>query len=256
MAQPHTFDFHSFGPQPVLSQYPTSGLPAQSFPVHYDYPQQFSVGVAPGLLEGVPQPLVLGGAAPYESTEEKLEKLKKTLSGALEVIQERTKFKPREVVLRTQKTKSEKILVGYTPYGAQTFVSQEVPDYKEVVKTVNQPVQRPDGTVEQQKVTVKTLEPQFVTVGKVHIERIPQGQDVTEYLAEEDTELSTSLFEALKHHASEMHEESSDIKKHFETATSAVWGPYPEDLKPSVSLYNGNPGTDSASKFSITAKPK
>ena len=187
-------------------------------------------------LPAVPAPVF---APAIESTEEKLAKLKKTLSGALEVIQERNGLQPRKVILQEPKTKVERIpvpqIVGYQ-FNAQSFVTQSVHETKEVKKQVTQTVQKPDGTFENQQVTVTTIEPLFNNLTEIAIQRIPKGQDVTEYCAEKDAELSKPLFEALKAAAESLpdEEKSKAIKEAFKKATRALWGDYPANLQAKV----------------------
>jgi hypothetical protein len=228
----------------ITLKLPSKGL-HQRFAMAYHDPYSFGTfaSALPTLSSALPAisaPIV---SAPYESTEDKLAKLKKTLSGALEVIQERNGLQPRAVILKEPKTKVERIPVpqyyGYSANPQQSFINQTVHETKEVKKQVVQPVQKPDGTFENQSVTVTTVEPQFNVVGEFQIQRIPKGQDVTEYCAEEGSELSKALFDALKQAAESLPDSSvpdkSSIKNDFKKATTAFWGAYPKNLQVEIS---------------------
>jgi hypothetical protein len=204
----------------------------------------------------VEHPVVVEHAQAYvDPLEEKFAKLQKSLSSALEIYQEKNgQFPARSIILKSPKVKVERIPISQGPGYPLTYINQSVPVTKEVKKSLPQQVQKPDGTFEIRNVEVTQLEPDYNETA-VHIQRIPKGCDLTEYCSPEKAELSHQLLQAIKSAAESAGGAGLDktLKEAFATATTAVWGAYPKELKATI-LAGENTATSSAVACTITKK--
>jgi hypothetical protein len=236
--------------------FPSFGVVGHDIPIQNLSLDQHQHQVIQGFVDHAQPYAVEHAHAFVDPLEEKFQKLQKSLSQALEIYQEQKgQFPARSIILKSPKTKVERVPVSQGPGYPMSYIAQTVPVTKEVRKSTPQVVQKPDGTFETRSVTMTTLEQDFEET-KVHIQRIPKGCDLTEYCSPEDSELSHQLLQAIKSAADSPGGASLDkaLKDAFATATTAVWGPYPESLAATIVPVTAFVAPKKAATFTIAEK--
>ena len=185
------------------------------------YPSTLSVPLSQPTIVG-DQPQQIG---------DKLDSMEKSVRKILELHQDANPdgLPSRSITLTVAKYRTEKIPNFYSTgafYGG-AVATQVYPKTEEVETSVKRSFYKPDGSVGIQTVVVKEVRPKHEEISKVTINRIPEGGDILEYFADAKTNLSDSLFQALKKAATETTGVPEWIVKDFNRATGAVWGDTP-----------------------------